>query len=187
MNKSENIGQLAESLSILQGEIVDPVKNRNSHNCRYADLTQVLNTIRPLMSKNGLSIVQFPGNNEGKITIETILMHKSGEWISNVYGMIPIEQKGANSAQSDGILITYIRRYAIISLLGISAQDDTDGNITSNRKLTGNEIDNFLKLCNNNKSKIERILKCVEVENLKELTLEQYNKAIEIIKKTDGA
>jgi hypothetical protein len=189
MNKSENIGLLAKALSGMQGEIQDPYKNKAAHTARYADLPQILGIARPLLVKYGLSISQFPGKaSPGKVCIETILMHESGEWISSEYEMDSIDPseriKSTNAAQATGIIITYARRYAITAILGICAQEDTDANVSnSNKKLTGGEIANLLKLCNNSKEKVEGIVKWANVSNINELTLEQYTQALEIIKK----
>src|SRR5690348_7018234 len=154
MNKSETIGALAEALSNFLGEVKDPSKNRVAHNHAYADLPQILSIVRPLLHKNGLSIIQFPAKgSEGKICIETVIMHKSGEWMSSEYEMDCIshaeivKMKSLTPAQATGIIISYARRYALTAVLGICANDDTDGNIesNSNRKLTGSQINNLLK------------------------------------------
>ena len=166
----------------MQGEVADPIKNKVSHTSRYADLPQILEVCRPLLSKHGLSVMQFPGNNNGKMTVETILTHKSGEWVSGIYEMDMIEQKGTNAAQAAGIVITYMRRYALTALMGIAAQDDTDANINSNKKLTGTEVDLLLKACNNNKDKIEGIMKWANVSNVNELSLDQYLEVMKNIK-----
>lgn len=189
MNKSENIGQLAEALSMFQSEITDPVKNRVSHTSKYADLPSILELCRPLLSKNGLSIIQFPGvGANDKISLETVLMHKSGEWVSSIYEMSAIERlKGTNAAQADGIVITYARRYAITALLGIAAQDDTDANNSnSNKQLTGFQVQELFKVCNNNKEKIEGIMKWANVNNINDLSNDQYNSVMLKLKEQKG-
>jgi hypothetical protein len=176
-------------MSCFLGEVEDPTKNSMAHNYMYADLPQILSIVRPLLAKYGLSVCQFPAiANEGKVRIETILMHESGDWISNEYEIDTMVQKGVNAAQSIGVIITYARRYALTSLLGICAQTDTDGNVVNqNKKLTQQDIDNLMKSCNNNKQKIEGIMKWANINNINELTLDQYIQAMEIIKKQNGA
>ena len=192
MNKSEQIGQLAEALSAFQGEIKDPIKNKVSHTSKYADLPSILELCRPILSKNGLSIVQFPGNpTNDKISIETVLMHKSGEWISATYEMSSISEsarlKSTNAAQADGIIITYARRYAITALLAIAAQDDTDANANnSNKQLTGMQVQELLRACNNNKEKIENIMKWANVSNINELSYDQYSSVMLKLKEQKG-
>ena len=192
MNKSDQIGQLAAAMSLFQGEIKDPLKNRVSHTSKYADLPSILELCRPVLSKNGLSIVQFPGNTDNdKISIETVLMHNSGEWLSGFYEMSAISEgvrlKSTTAAQADGIIITYARRYAITALLGIAAQDDTDASSgNQNNKLTGVQVNEILKACNNNKEKIDYILKWANIDNINDLSNDQYSSVLLEINKQKG-
>ena len=129
MNKSDSIKELASALALAQGEIENASKGSvNPHfRSRYADLAEVLNTVRPIFAKHGLSISQMPGMDEaGNITVETMLMHKSGEWLSSVI-TVPV---GKKDAQGVGSACTYARRYSLAAVCGI-AQEDDDGNAAS--------------------------------------------------------
>lgn len=187
MEKSENIGELAEALSKLQGLVEDPVKNKSAHKCKYADLPQVLQILRPLLSSAGLSVSQFPGIEEDKITIETMLMHKSGQWISSVLKMNALGANSSmNKAQEMGAVITYGRRYALTSLLGIAADEDTDANpngANSNNKASAVQIETLLKLLNNDKDRIQKMMGWLHIDNINNLTLDHYLKAMEEINK----
>lgn len=125
MNKSETIGELAKALATAQGEIENASKNaKNPHfKSNYADLAEVINTVRPIMSKHGISISQFPAFDSGLASVETIVMHHSGEWMSGV-SSAPV---GKQDAQGVGSAITYLRRYSLAAIAGI-AQEDDDGN-----------------------------------------------------------
>ena len=126
MNKSESIASLAKALSLFQGEVRDVFKERSGYNYSYADLSGVLDIVRPLLSKHGLAVVQLLGSEGDKVTVETVLMH-GGEWMSSIIGMSVEGKKSMTSAQSTGSTITYMRRYALTALLGITQTDD-DGN-----------------------------------------------------------
>lgn len=125
MNKSESIAALAKAMAAAQGEIENASKNTvNGHfKNRYADLAEVLNTIREPFSKRGLSFVQFPSFSDGVAHVETMLMHESGEWISSV-ASAPVSK---HDAQGVGSAVTYLRRYSAAAMAGI-AQEDDDGN-----------------------------------------------------------
>lgn len=139
MNKSENIEHLALALSNLQGELEDVYKNAQGYGYNYADLSSVLNLLRPLLQKNGLSIAQPVSGDSGTITITTMLMHSSGQYISSgVTITIDVSNKKMNSLQAAGSTITYLRRYSLMSLIGLAATDD-DG------KSGGEHIDNERK------------------------------------------
>jgi hypothetical protein len=125
MNKSEHIEMLASALSKFQGEIQNVFKGKKGYGYNYADLAPILEYVRPLLSKYGLSMLQLPSNNGEYVSIETIIMHESGQYISSIL-LMPVDSfKGMTRAQSIGCIISYARRYSLTSVLGI-AQTDTD-------------------------------------------------------------
>lgn len=125
MEKSESIKELAAALSKAQQEIEDATKDKSGYNYKYADLSQVLQIIRPVFGKYGLSLTQFPGGDGEKVIIDSMLMHSSGEWLSKEYSMKVEKAKGMTLAQGSGSVITYMRRYAAAAIAGIT-QEDTD-------------------------------------------------------------
>jgi len=87
MRTSETINELATALSVAQGELQDADKASEGYGYKYADLAQVLQIARPILSKHGLSVVQLPHNEDGGIALTTRLMHKSGEWLEETLVM----------------------------------------------------------------------------------------------------
>ena len=127
MNKSESIKELSVALSKFQGEITNPANTAVNpfFKSKYAPLNDVLNTIRPILSKHGLSVIQSPSSEGETISITTMLIHDSGEWIET----LPLNLKMDKvTAQGAGSAITYARRYSLSAVLGISSEDDDDGN-----------------------------------------------------------
>lgn len=134
MIKSESINELAASLAKFQGEITNPYNSKSvtvktktggTYNYKYAPLDEILKLVRPLLSKNGLSIVQVPYSHNGEVSITTTLFHSSGQWIE--YPPISLRTTDI-SPQAAGSVITYGRRYALSAILGIASDDDDDGN-----------------------------------------------------------
>lgn len=125
MNKSESIASLAKALAKAQGEVENASKaSVNPHfKSKYADLAEVLNTVRPVFASCGLSFVQMPSFLDGIVSVETMLVHESGEWISETASS-PITKQ---DAQGVGSAITYLRRYSLAAFAGI-AQEDDDAN-----------------------------------------------------------
>ena len=125
--KSEQINEIAMALCDMQGELHDTKKESQAYNYKYSDLSQILTYIRPLMSKNGLSVTQLVnGEASGSIGVETILMHKSGQWISTSAFM---GVQGQNLAQEAGKVSTYLRRYQLAGIIGLT-QTDNDAQTT---------------------------------------------------------
>lgn len=125
MNKSESIASLGKALAKAQGEVENASKaSVNPHfKSKYADLAEVLNTVRPVFASCGLSFVQMPSFLDGVVSVETMLVHESGEWISETASS-PITKQ---DAQGVGSAITYLRRYSLAAFAGI-AQEDDDAN-----------------------------------------------------------
>ena len=125
MKMSETISALATALSKAQGMIDDATKTglNPAFRSKYADLASVRAAIREPLAVNDLAIVQGPRKADGGVEVETMILHKSGEWISESV-FIPVTKQDAHGMGSG---ITYARRYGLMALLCI-ATDDDDGN-----------------------------------------------------------
>lgn len=141
MNKSEAITELAAALCKAQGAMGGAVKGKDNpfFKSKYADLSSIIQAIKEPFSKNGLSYTQFPIESEGRIGIETILMHSSGEWLSQSFTV----QLTKQDAQGAGSAITYCRRYGLQAVAGIPSEDD-DGNGASNKRAQAPAVDDRL-------------------------------------------
>jgi hypothetical protein len=131
MNKSESIAKLAESLSKAQA-IIEGAKKDSANpffKSKYADLASVWDACRKPLTDNGLSVIQtatFIQDQPELIAIETILAHSSGEWVSGVLSAKPVK----SDPQGIGSCVTYLRRYSLAAIAGVSPEDD-DGNAAS--------------------------------------------------------
>lgn len=133
LTTSMSLTSLAKALAAAQGELTDAAKTSTNpgFKSKYADLAEVLQTVRPVLSKHGLSVVQGPGSYTkelGTVAVTTVLLHSSGEFIQTVL-QVPVTKP---DAQGVGGAITYGRRYSLAAMVGI-AQDDDDGNTAVGR------------------------------------------------------
>ncbi|MDB4302132.1 ERF family protein [bacterium] len=130
MNKSESIAELAKALNKFQAECSGAKKDADNpfFGSKYANLEAVINCAKSALDNNGLAVSQFPLMDQGYAGVETILMHSSGEWISNTLLLACKKQ----DPQAMGSAITYARRYAYQSVLGIPSEDD-DGEKSMSR------------------------------------------------------
>ena len=132
MLQSESIANLAQCLSVVQGKLEYAKKDSANpfFKSKYADLESVWDACRKLLADNGLAVAQFPGTYsdlDKSMSLTTILMHDSGEWISQEMS-VPVSKVDAQGA---GSAITYMRRYALAAVVGVVQADD-DGNAASN-------------------------------------------------------
>ncbi len=95
----------------------------NSYSYKYADLNDVLEEVRPVLNKHGLSVAQSTVSEEGQIGVVTRIYHTSG----HVETFGPLLLPAGGDARSAGSAITYARRYGLCAALGISPDDDDDG------------------------------------------------------------
>jgi hypothetical protein len=129
MQTSDQIDELIGALAQAQGEFKPVSKSRENPflKNRYATLDGVIDAIRGPLSKHGLAFVQPLTNVDGAFWLETRIMHSSGQWIASATEIPEWETKGVNALQAFGGALTYMRRYMLTSLLGINAEEDTDG------------------------------------------------------------
>ena len=123
MEKSESIKNLAIALCKFSGLVVKIKKTETNpfFKSKYADLSGILDVIKEPLIECELSIVQFPKDKYGLLTM---IMHSSGEWMSESYEMKPTKEDPQNA----GSVITYQRRYALGAILGLNIDKDDDGN-----------------------------------------------------------
>jgi len=143
MRTSENITELAKALIQFQKEAKNPtrtaqatVKTRSGmeYSYGYAPLPEVVDTIRPLLAKHGLAIIQNAHGEDKTIGITTLLVHESGQWVEGEplsYKHEDIrDQQGrpldVMTPQKAGALVTYLRRYSLSPFLGLADEEDSD-------------------------------------------------------------
>jgi hypothetical protein len=128
--QSENIAELAAALAKAQTEIGSVHKDAANpyFKSSYASLANVWESVRPVLSKNGLSVVQMPGSDERGYYVQTQLMHSSGQWVRSTTYMKPAKE----DPQGIGSLISYARRYALQAMV-MACPDDDDGEAAMGR------------------------------------------------------
>jgi hypothetical protein len=127
LKTSDTIGKLAAAILSVNKVVRIVTHDTQGYNYTYASLSTVLQTIDEPLLKAGIAIIQFPCSSTGSIGVVTRLVHApSGEWIEGAFLMPIPHLKGTNVTQNAGAAITYARRYAIVSVLGLVAEADTD-------------------------------------------------------------
>jgi hypothetical protein len=132
---SESIANLAAALAKAQGELVNPEKSLTAtirsdggseQTFRYAPLSSGLDIARKTLGQHGIAVVQTTSTDHqaGMINLTTMLAHASGEWIASDW---PVCSAAETSAPHRlGAALTYARRYALFTLVGIAGEDDMD-------------------------------------------------------------
>jgi len=130
MNQSPTIGAIAAALAKAQLAFKPAIKDALNpfFKSKYVDLAGAIDSVREALSANGLAIVQSTEAGE-KLVLHTTLLHSSGEWIGGTYPIVAVKP----DPQGIGSAVTYARRYSLMALLGIAAEDD-DGESAHGRE-----------------------------------------------------
>lgn len=138
MNSSKSIVNIAKALNKAQSELGVVVKGADNpfYNSKYADINDVIKTVKESLNKNGITYLQPLKvkeliSGEKVNVVETILLHTSGEFLSSETEIV---QKVKDDAQKFGAAVTYSRRFGLQSMIGLPAEDD-DGNTASGKKV----------------------------------------------------
>ena len=159
MDRSESIQELASALCEAQGELDNASKSTSGHGYKYADLGEIIDILTPVLKKHGLSHIQSPVVVDGKACLETIILHKSGEYIANTALMAHAKLHKGNEAQMMGATIAYQRRYSLKSMFGV-AEVDEEKNFKANETKTERKQEDVIKEAK------ELLAKCKKVDEL---------------------
>src|SRR6266550_4032444 len=136
-SSSESIGTIAAALAKAQAELTNPEKSlvatirspfprEGDRSFRYAPLSSGLDIVRKGLGRHEIATIQTTAidKDAGLLRLTTVLAHSSGEWISSEWPVCQITDM--TSAQRMGAALTYARRYALFTLVGIAGEDDLD-------------------------------------------------------------
>src|SRR5437870_258911 len=134
---SESVAALASALAKAQAELVNPEKSltatirtdrggEGERSFRYAPLSSGLDIVRKTLGQHEIATVQTTAVDHaaGMVNLTTMLAHASGEWIASDWPICPVAETA--NPQRMGAALTYARRYALFTLVGIAGEDDLD-------------------------------------------------------------
>lgn len=128
---SPTVSTLAAAMARVQSKIQGARKDKtNPHfRNRYADLGAVWEACREQLTGEGFAVLQLAHGTPEVPAVTTLLLHSSGEWVRATLRLRPIKM----DPQGVGSALTYARRYALSAMVGVTADDDDDGNAASTR------------------------------------------------------
>src|SRR6266702_2474728 len=134
---SESVAALASALAKAQAELVNPEKSltatirtgrpgEGDRSFRYAPLASGLDIVRKTLGQHEIATIQTTAidKDAGVVNLTTMLAHASGEWIASDWPVCPVAESA--NPQRMGAALTYARRYALFTLVGIAGEDDLD-------------------------------------------------------------
>ena len=146
---SENVAAIATALAKAQTELSNPEKamigtiyntrTNSQQNFRYASLSSGLDIIRKVLGSQQIAIAQTTDidRTSGTVNLTTLLVHTSGEWISSDWPVCQLSETSAPRRM--GAALTYARRYALFTMVGIAGEDDLDAPESSSDEPEGDK------------------------------------------------
>ena len=196
MIKSESITEISKALVKFHDEVKQPARSAKNPflKNKYVPLEELVEAITDVAPKHGLSFVQWALNDEhGRIGVATMLMHESGEFIEFDPIFMNAEK---DTPQGAGSLITYLKRYSLSAVFGMTSDLDDDGNESSgtdkkinrrnNEKLISQKQVGYLKtkaleFANMRGQQQQDVFKALNVQDITRLTSQQANKCIKTV------
>lgn len=175
------------------GDVVKGAENeafkRNGKASKYADLSAVIEAVRPALNKHGLSVIQAPAFDGELLSIETWITHGGGGWMRSMLVLKPAQV----NPQGIGSAITYGRRYALLSLAGVAPEDD-DGQAASmgrssadTPKINEGQLGELLALADDVGADRQRFASYLKVESLADLPASRFGEAMKALEAKRGA
>lgn len=137
------LDKLAPALVGLQADL-KPVEKSAANpffKSKYAPLPAVMEAVQPLLAKHKLAVSQFVTHLDGQSALRTLLIHESGQLLEDVQPLLLAKQ----DPQGQGSAITYARRYGVMAVLGLVADEDDDGNAASQQTAPYKASDDDMK------------------------------------------
>lgn len=187
MKTSETIGKISDALAKAQSILKNPVKDAVNPHFRnnYATLDAGLNVVREALSKHSIALIQATRVDGDILILETRLAHSSGEWFEAEYPACRFPAK----PQEMGSAMTYAKRYALFSFVGIAGEDDDDGNaanantVSAPARITAHQVKELENLLIETGSDPVKFQQYFKVKALSDLSSADFARAVSSLEK----
>lgn len=168
MKTSAETKDLFTAIIAVSSKLVNPQKSASNPHFKsgFAPLDEITKDVRPILAANGLAVIQDAKGGNGNITVSTMIIHSSGQWVETDGLTLKLSK---DDPQGGCAAVTYARRYALLAALNIVGTDeDDDGNTASTpatEKSTEERVRDALAL----------IAKTTDLETLNKITAKAAN------------
>lgn len=178
---SPNITLLIQAMVKVQQQVKAAVKDsKNPHlKSYYADLASVWDACRVPLTDNGFAVVQSPERGDKDVSVRTLLLHTSGQFIMNILSAVPPKM----DPQGVGSTITYLRRYSLQALVGVAPEDDDAEGAMDRTKITEEQAIALNAAILAAGKSIEKMCDFFGVTSLADLTVTDHERALKLIPK----
>ena len=183
MKTSDSVSGLFSAQIAMQSEMRNVAKDAKGYGYNYTKLETLIEHAKPVLFKHKLGYIQTNTSTEdGRVGVTTRLIHESGEWVEDTMVAPLYKLAKMNEYQVAGSVITYFRRYALASMLGIASDEDMDA--------SGEQVAPAIETIDNNQAgvinnlvvqsgtELSMFCSAYGIKNLMQLPKAQFEKAI---------
>jgi hypothetical protein len=193
MKTSETVASIFKAQIKLQSEMKNIAKDSDGYGYKYTSLEKLIDHCKKPLAENGLGYIQTNTSTEdGKIGITTRLIHDSGEWVEDTMTANLYKLAKMNEYQVAGSIITYFRRYALASMLGIASDEDIDASGEQEvqqevfKPCNATQVEMITNLLNTKNVDVDKFMVAYKILDVSELSFTNAGKAImQLQKKTN--
>jgi hypothetical protein len=179
MSHSEQINELASALAKAQAKMKPAAKNKKNPHFKsiYADLDSIWEACREALSENGLSVTQTMAPSDHGFNLVTTLMHASGQWIKSEMPVITQKQ----DPQGIGAALTYYRRYALASMVGVAPGEDIDAEDKKEERhqaISKEQVQELWHLIGSDEELSKKVFSFNGIARLEDMPIENYDRVV---------
>jgi hypothetical protein len=173
-----------EAVAAAKSEIPPIARNREGHNSkRYVDFSAIARVVDPIITKHGLSY-RFTTQQDERINVTCVLSHRAGHFEKTTLSGPADTTGNKNAIQAIGSTLTYLQRYSLVQMLGLSASDDDDGKAAAGAaRISPEQALEMKQLIVSGGANLEAFLKWAKVKAIEEIDAQFYDSCIEAIKR----
>ena len=180
MKTSDTTKEIFPAQIKMQSEMANIAKDSTGYGYKYTSLEKLIAHSKQVLFDNGLGYIQTNTSTaEGKVGVTTRLIHTSGEWVEDTMTAPLYKLAKMNEYQVAGSIITYFRRYALASMLGVASDEDIDASGEQQASVIDNQQATILNgLINDSGTDISMFKTHYGISKLTDLSPDNFHKAV---------
>ena len=169
----------AEIPPIIKNRTVDFTTAKGRTHYQHEDMAEIARTVDPILSKHGLSYRYRTSQDQRAVTVTCILSHRDGYSEETTLSSAADESGNKNHLQAIGSAATYLQRYTLKMALGLAASTDDDARkAETGKRISADQFFTLQGLIEETGADVPGLLKFIGAEDLEELTVSQFDKAV---------
>ena len=181
MKTSNEVNEIFKAQVAMQKEMTNIGKDSKGYGYNYTSLEKLIEHARPILAKHKLGFIQSnTSTDDGKVGVTTRLIHETGQWVEDTMTAPLYKLAKMNEYQVAGSIITYFRRYALASMIGIASDEDMDatGDVQQQTTIDNKQAGIINNLVVESGTELSMFCNAYNIKNLMQLPSHEFQKAV---------